>query len=76
MRLLAQRFESIRRAELRRLEPKLSLLSPDARSCLDEISQRIVEQLLLTPRLRLESMRDHATRTRYCDALNGLFRLT
>ena len=53
---LRQRFETIRRAELERLEPKLSGLPPEARSRVDEITRLIVEKLLLTPTEQLKSV--------------------
>ena len=72
---LRQRFEAIRRAELIRLEPKLSALSLEARTRLDEITRLIVEELLLTPTEQLKSVSDGTMRARYVDALNRLFRL-
>ena len=72
---LRQRFEDIRRAELTRLEPKLSALSLEGRTRLDEITLLIVEKLLLTPTEQLKLVSDGTTRVRYVDALNRLFRL-
>jgi glutamyl-tRNA reductase len=72
---LRQRFEMIRRAELERLEPKLSGLPPEARSRVDEITRLIVEKLLLTPTEQLKSVSDEAMIVAYADALNRLFRL-
>jgi glutamyl-tRNA reductase len=72
---LRQRFEAIRRAELTRLEPKLSVLSPQARTRLDEITRLIVEKLLLTPTEQLKSASDGTMAVRYADAVNRLFRL-
>jgi glutamyl-tRNA reductase len=72
---LRQRFETIRRAELTRLEPKLSGLSLEARTRLDEITRLIVEQLLLTPTEQLKSVSNGTMGVRYADALNRLFRL-
>jgi glutamyl-tRNA reductase len=72
---LRQRFEAIRRAELTRLEPKLSALSLEARTRLDEITRLIVEKLLLTPAEQLESVSNGTMGVRYADALNRLFRL-
>jgi glutamyl-tRNA reductase len=72
---LRQRFEAIRRAELIRLAPKLSALSPEARTCLDEMTRLMVEQLLTTPTEQLESVSNRTTGVRYADALNRLFRL-
>jgi glutamyl-tRNA reductase len=72
---LRQRFEDIRRAELTRLEPKLSALSLEARTRLDEITRLIVEKLLLTPTKQLMLVSDGTMRVRYVDALNRLFRL-
>jgi glutamyl-tRNA reductase len=72
---LRQRFEDIRRAELTRLQPKLSGLSLEARARLDEITQLIIEKLLLTPTEQLELVSDGTMKVRYVDALNRLFRL-
>src|SRR5262249_53950365 len=52
---LRQRFESIRRSELERLDFKLSALPPEARLRVDEITHLIVEKLLLTPTEQLKS---------------------
>ena len=63
---LRQRFETIRRAELDRLEPKLAGLPPEARARIDEITRLIVEKLLLTPTEQLKGLSDEATATRVC----------
>jgi glutamyl-tRNA reductase len=72
---LRQRFESIRQAELTRLEPRLSGLPPEARTRLEEVTRLIVEKLLLTPTEQLKSVNDEALLAAYADALNTLFRL-
>ena len=72
---LRQRFEAIRRSELRRLEPKLAGLPPEARARVDEITRLIVEKLLLTPTEQLKSVSDEAMIVAYADALNRLFSL-
>jgi glutamyl-tRNA reductase len=72
---LRQRFEAIRRAELQRLEPKLSGLPPEARARIDEVTRLIVEKLLLTPTEQLKSVSDEAMIVAYADALNRLFSL-
>jgi glutamyl-tRNA reductase len=72
---LRQRFESIRQAELSRLEPKLSGMPPEARARLDEITRLIVEKLLLTPTEQLKATADAARIVTYADALNRLFNL-
>jgi glutamyl-tRNA reductase len=72
---LRQRFEAIRRAELARLEPKLSGLPPEARARVDEITRLIVEKLLLTPTEQLKAVSDEAMIVAYADALNRLFSL-
>jgi len=72
---LRQRFESIRRAELERLEFKLSALPPDARARVDEITHLIVEKLLLTPTEQLKSVSDADTVGAYSEALTRLFGL-
>src|SRR6186713_3134017 len=43
---LRQRFESVRQSELRRLEPKMASLPPEARARIDEITRLIMEKLL------------------------------
>jgi glutamyl-tRNA reductase len=72
---LRQRFETIRRAELQRLEPKLAGLPPEVRSRVDEVTRLIVEKLLLTPTEQLKQVSDDAMIVAYADALNRLFHL-
>jgi glutamyl-tRNA reductase len=72
---LRQRFEAIRRAELDRLDFKLSALPPDARARVDEITHLIVEKLLLTPTEQLKSVTDADTVGAYSEALTRLFGL-
>lgn len=72
---LRQRFEAIRQHELRRLEPKLAQLSPEARHRVDEITRLIVEKLLLTPTEQLKALDDHQAVALYTDALTRLFSL-
>jgi glutamyl-tRNA reductase len=73
---LRQRFESIRQAELRRLEPKLSGLPPEVRTRVDEITRLIVEKLLLTPTEQLKMSGDDGLAVAYADALHRVFALT
>jgi glutamyl-tRNA reductase len=73
---LRQRFETIRRAELDRLDFKLSALSPDARARVDEVTRLIVEKLLLTPTEQLKALGDPDTVGTYSEALTRLFGLT
>jgi glutamyl-tRNA reductase len=72
---LRQRFEAIRRAELQRLDPKLSSLTPEARSRVDEVTRLIVEKLLLGPTEQLKALPDEETQAAYTEAVNRLFRL-
>jgi glutamyl-tRNA reductase len=72
---LRERFESIRRAELRRLQPKLNALPPDAQAQVDHITRLIVEKLLLTPTEQLKAVADNTLAATYSDALNRLFSL-
>jgi glutamyl-tRNA reductase len=72
---LRHRFESIRRSELERLEPKLASLPPDARQRVDEITHLIVEKLLLHPTEQLKTADDAQLMTQYADALTRLFGL-
>jgi glutamyl-tRNA reductase len=73
---LRQRFETIRRAELERLEFKMSALPPDARARVDEITHLIIEKLLLTPTEQLKSLGDSDTVGAYAEALTRLFDLS
>jgi len=72
---LRQRFEAIRQAELKRLEPKLAALPPPARARVDEITRLLVEKLLLTPTEQLKAVSDQETVALYADALSRLFNL-
>jgi glutamyl-tRNA reductase len=72
---LRDRFEAIRQSEIARLESRLSGLPPEARERLDEITQLIVQKLLLTPTEQLKSL-DESIGAVYSDALNQLFKLT
>jgi glutamyl-tRNA reductase len=71
---LRQRFESIRRAELERLDFKLSALTPDARARVDEVTRLLVEKLLLTPTEQLKLL-DPDTVAASTEALTRLFAL-
>jgi glutamyl-tRNA reductase len=73
---LRERFESIRRAELERLDFKLSALPPEARARVDEITHLIVEKLLLNPTEQLKGLSDDETIASYSEALNRLFGLS
>jgi glutamyl-tRNA reductase len=73
---LRQRFEGIRQAEMRLLEPKLAGLPPEARARVDEITRLIVEKLLINPTEQLKAISDADTVAAYSDALNRLFGLT
>jgi len=72
---LRQRFESIRRAELDRLDFKLAALPADARSRVDEVTRLIVEKLLHTPTEQLKTLGDPDTVGTYSEALTRLFGL-
>ncbi len=72
---LRQRFESVRQAELQRLEPKLASLPPEARARVEEITRLILEKLLINPTEQLKSIPDADTVAVYSDALNRLFGL-
>ena len=64
------------RAELSRLNHKLSKLPPEAVAQVDHITRLIVEKLLLTPTERLKAVSDDALAARYSDALSRLFSLS
>ena len=73
---LRRRFESVRQAELKRLEPKLNGLAPEARARIDEVTRLLVQKLLLTPTERLKTAADAATAAQYAEAATQLFDLT
>lgn len=72
---LRQRFESIRRSELERLQSKLAGLPPDARARVDDITRLLVEKLLITPTEQLKATPDPDRVRAYTDALTRLFAL-
>lgn len=72
---LRQRFEAVRQSELRRLEPKMASLPPEARARVDEITRLIMEKLLISPTEQLKSASDADTVAAYSDALTRLFGL-
>jgi glutamyl-tRNA reductase len=76
---LRQSFESIRRAEVDRLDFKLSGLPAEARdearARVDEITHLLVEKLLLTPTEQLKSLADPETATAYAEAITRVFAL-
>jgi glutamyl-tRNA reductase len=73
---LRNRFESIRRAELDRLDFKLNALPPEARARVDEVTRLLVEKLLLAPTEQLKSLNDPEAVNACTDALIRLFKLT
>jgi glutamyl-tRNA reductase len=72
---LRQRYETIRRSELQRLDAKLASLSPEARARVEEVTRLIVEKLLLDPTEQLKALPDEETQVAYTEAINRLFRL-
>jgi glutamyl-tRNA reductase len=76
---LRQSFEAIRRAEIDRLDFKLSALPPDAReearTRVDEITHLLIEKLLLTPTEQLKSIADPDTAALYAEAISRVFSL-
>jgi glutamyl-tRNA reductase len=72
---LRERFETVRQAELHRLEPRLASLTPEARARVDEITHLIVEKLLLTPTEQLKALSDEATMASCTEAVSRLFAL-
>jgi glutamyl-tRNA reductase len=72
---LRQRFEAIRRAELKRLDGKLAGLPPEARARVDEVTRLIMEKLLSEPTEQLKALPDEETQVAYTEALNRIFGL-
>jgi glutamyl-tRNA reductase len=73
---LRQHFEDVRRSELKRLEPKLAGLGPEARARVEDVTRLIVEKLLIAPTEHLKSAPDQRTIDEWADALTRLFRLS
>ena len=72
---LRRRFELVRQTELKRLESKLNRLSPEARARVEEVTQLVVQKLLLTPTERLKMAADEATAAQYTEVITQLFGL-
>jgi glutamyl-tRNA reductase len=72
---LRQRFEAVRKAELERLEPKLSSLPPEARSRVEDVTRLIIEKLLLQPTEQLKRTSDQERVAQYTETLTRLFGL-
>ena len=72
---LRQRFEDVRRAELERLEPKLSSLPPEVRNRVEDVTRLIIEKLLLQPTEQLKRTDDSERVAQYKEALTRLFGL-
>jgi glutamyl-tRNA reductase len=72
---LRERFDTIRRSELQRLDPKLAGLPPETRALFDQVTRLIVEKLLLEPTEQLKALPDEETQVAYTEAVNRLFRL-
>jgi glutamyl-tRNA reductase len=72
---LRRRFEAVRQAELKRLDAKLNGLSPEARARVEEVTQLLVQKLLLTPTERLKTAGDEATAAQYAEVITQLFSL-
>ncbi len=72
---LRQRFESVRRSELDRLEPKLASLPPEARARVEEVTRLLIEKLLHHPTEQLKNASDAHLASQYIEALNRLFGL-
>jgi glutamyl-tRNA reductase len=72
---LRQRFDTIRRSEIQRLEGRLSGVPPDARARIEEVTRLIVEKLLLEPTEQLKALPDEETQAIYTEVVSRLFRL-
>lgn len=74
---LRQHFDSVRRAELQRLESKfLSGLSPEARMRVEELTRLLVEKLLINPTAQLKGLSDVESIGVHTDVVCRLFGLT
>ena len=72
---LRDRFETIRQSSWRGSSPSSRDCRRRARARVDEITQLLVQKLLLTPTEQLKSVRDETMISSYSDALNRLFAL-
>ena len=72
---LRRRFEEVRQSEIKRLEPKLNGLTPEARARVEEVTRLLVQKLLLTPTERLKATSDATVATQYAEAITELFQL-
>jgi glutamyl-tRNA reductase len=72
---LRDRFDTVRRSELQRLESKLAGLPPETRALVEQVTRLIVEKLLIDPTERLKALPDEETQVAYTEAINRLFRL-
>ena len=72
---LRQRFDTIRKSELQRLDPKLAGMDAETRARVDEVTRLIVEKLLLEPTEQLKALPDEETQVAYADAVRRLFGL-
>lgn len=72
---LRERFETIRRTELNRLDSKLAGLTPEARARVDEITRLLIEKLLISPTEQLKALNDETMVAVYSEAISRLFSL-
>jgi glutamyl-tRNA reductase len=72
---LRQKFDGIRRAELRRLQSKLGGLPPEAVPIVDDITRLIMEKMLLEPTEQLKALPDEETQAAYTEAVSRIFGL-
>jgi glutamyl-tRNA reductase len=72
---LRDRFDTVRRSELQRLEAKLAALPPESRALVEQVTRLIVEKLLIDPTEQLKALPDEETQVAYTEAINRLFRL-
>jgi glutamyl-tRNA reductase len=72
---LRQRFETIRKSELERLDAKLAGLSPEARARVEEVTRLIIEKLLHQPTEQLKNLSEPHQVGQYAEAVSRLFAL-
>lgn len=72
---LRQKFDSVRRAELLRLEGRLGSLPPETRQAVDDVTRLIMEKLLIEPTERLKAMPDEQSQAACTEAVTRLFGL-
>jgi len=72
---LRERFETVRRGELRRVRRRLGDLSPDQENAIDSLSHALVERVLQAPTAMLKNSRAGNQAVSVVETVRRLFNL-